>query len=68
MKTFSSEIVLPSKTSSATNSGTKPATEAQVYSVAQSIPTNNNQLANGCGYTTCIGTITSSDVATATNY
>ena len=26
------------------------------------IPTNNNQLANGCGYTTCIGTVVSSDL------
>jgi len=31
VKTFTSEPVLPSKTSSATNDGTKPATEAQVY-------------------------------------
>ena len=30
-KTFSTEPVLPSKTSDATNDGTKPATEAQVY-------------------------------------
>ena len=41
-KTFSAEPVLPSKTSAATNSGTKPATEAQVYTVAQAIPTVNN--------------------------
>ena len=27
------------------------------------IPTNNNQLANGCGYTTCTGTLVSSDLA-----
>lgn len=31
VKTFSAEPVLPSKTSDATNDGTKPATEAQVY-------------------------------------
>lgn len=41
-KTFSTEPALPSKTSAATNSWTKPATEAQVYSVAQNIPTVNN--------------------------
>ena len=33
-KTFTSEIVLPSKTTTATNDWTKPATEAQVYNVA----------------------------------
>lgn len=38
VKTFTSEPVLPSKTTDATNDGTKPATEAQVYGVAQSIP------------------------------
>ena len=26
------------------------------------IPTNNNQLANGCGYTTCTGTVVASDL------
>jgi hypothetical protein len=26
------------------------------------IPTNNNQLANGCGYTTCTGTLVASDL------
>lgn len=41
-KTFSTEPVLPSKSTSAWNNATKPATEAQVYSVAQNIPTVNN--------------------------
>ena len=27
------------------------------------IPTNNNQLTNGCGYTTCTGTVVASDLA-----
>lgn len=35
VKTFTVEPVLPSKSSAATNSGTKPATEAQVYNVDQ---------------------------------
>lgn len=39
VKTFSAEPVLPSKTTAATNTGTKPATEAQVYTVAQSVST-----------------------------
>ena len=34
IKTFSAEPVLPSKTTDATNDGTKPATEAQVYKKA----------------------------------
>lgn len=34
VKTFSAEPVLPSKTTDATNDGTKPATEAQVYKKA----------------------------------
>ena len=41
-KTFSAEPVLPSKTTAATNSWTKPATEAQVKTVADAIPTVNN--------------------------
>lgn len=39
VKTFSDEPVLPSKTTDATNSGTAPATEAQVYTVAQAVST-----------------------------
>ena len=31
LKTFTTEPALPNKTSAATNNGTKPATEAQVY-------------------------------------
>lgn len=38
VKTFTSEPVLPSKTSDATNSGTAPATEAQVKKVKDAIP------------------------------
>lgn len=38
-KTFSAEPVLPTKSTAATNSWTKPATEAQVYTVAQSVST-----------------------------
>jgi hypothetical protein len=38
--------VLPNKTTDATNDGTRPATEAQVYKVAQSIPTNVSDLNN----------------------
>lgn len=45
-KTFTSEPVLPNKTTDATNNGTKPATEAQVYKVAQDIPTNLSDLNN----------------------
>lgn len=37
VKTFTSEPILPSKTSTATNDWTKPATEAQVKAVADSI-------------------------------
>lgn len=51
-KTFSTSPVVPSKTSSATNSGTKIATEAQVYSVAQAIPTDVSELNNDVGYIT----------------
>jgi hypothetical protein len=33
------------------------------------IPTNNNQLTNGCGYTTCTGTVsTCADVISALGY
>lgn len=38
-KTFSAEPVLPTKSTAATNSWTKPATEAQVYTVAQAVST-----------------------------
>lgn len=50
VKTFSAEPVLPNKTTDATNNGTKPATEAQVYKVAQAIPTNVSELNNDSGY------------------
>lgn len=56
-KTFSTEPALPSKTSAATNSWTKPATEAQVYSVAQNIPTVYNSTIT---YTQAWDTITTS--------
>lgn len=42
-KTFSNEPVLPSKTTDATNDGTKPATEAQVYKKQNTI-SNSNKL------------------------
>ena len=41
VKTFGSEIVLPSKTTAATNSGTKPATEAQVYKILPTVMTES---------------------------
>lgn len=39
IKAFTDEPVLPSKTTDATNDGTKPATEAQVYNVADDLST-----------------------------
>ena len=51
-KTFTAEPVLPSKSTSAGNNATKPATEAQVYNVAQDIPTNVSELNNDAGYIT----------------
>lgn len=62
-KTFCTSPVVPSKTAAATNTGTAIATEAQVYSVKQSIPTNNSQLSNGCWYTTCTWTLTQSAIS-----
>lgn len=56
-KTFSAEPVLPSKTTDATNTWTKPATEAQVYKVAQAIPTVYNSTIT---YTQAWDTITTS--------
>ena len=35
----------------------------KIESVISSIPTNNNQLSNGCWYTTCTGTLVASDLA-----
>lgn len=46
VKTFWAEPVLPNKTTDATNNGTKPATEAQVYNVEQKIPTKVSDLNN----------------------
>lgn len=46
VKTFTSEPVLPSKTSSATNSWTAPATEAQVKAVADAIPTVDSSMSD----------------------
>ena len=51
-KTFSAEPILPNKTADATNNGTKPATEAQVYKVAQSVPTKVSDLTNDSWYIT----------------
>ena len=51
-KTFCTSPVVPSKTAAVTNTWTAIATEAQVYCVKQSIPTDNCQLANSCCYAT----------------
>lgn len=54
-KTFTAEPVLPSKSTAAGNNATKPATEAQVYNVAQDIPTvptNVSAFDNDAGYLT----------------
>ena len=61
-KTFCISPVVPSKCAAAVNCDTAIATEAQVYNVAQAIPTDNCQLANWCGYTTCTGTLVASDI------
>ena len=45
-KTFTSEIVLPSKTTAATNDWTKPATEAQVKLVADDVATINGMISS----------------------
>lgn len=52
---------MPSKTTAATNTGTAIATEAQVYAVAQNIPTKTSELTNDSGF------ITSSAVPTKTS-
>ena len=41
----------------------KNAVYDKIESVVSSIPTNNNQLSNGCWYTTCTGTLVASDLA-----
>lgn len=41
-KTFTTEFALPSKTSDATNDGTKPATEAQVYKKQDALAAGSN--------------------------
>ena len=51
-KTFAIEPVLPNKTADATNDWTRPATEAQVYKVAQSIPTAVSDLSNDLWFVT----------------
>ena len=61
-KTFTAEPVLPSKSTAAGNNATKPATEAQVYNVAQSIPTvptNVSAFNNDSGYLTSSTWVTS---------
>ena len=40
----------------------KNAVYDKIESVVSSIPTNNNQLTNGCWYTTCTGTLVASDL------
>ena len=61
-KTFCISPVVPEKCAAAVNCGTAIATEAQIYNVAQAIPTDNCQLANWCWYTTCTGTLVASDI------
>ena len=51
-KTFSTSPVVPSKTSAATNTWTAIATEAQVKTVADAIPTKVSQLSNDSNYAT----------------
>ena len=63
IKTFCISPVVPDKCAAAVNCGTAIATEAQVYNVAQAIPTDNCQLANWCWYTTCTGTLVAWDLA-----
>ena len=68
-KTFWTSPVVPSKTSAATNTGTAIATEAQVYTVAQAIPTVNNATLTVTQNWTSVGTFTanaSSNVTIAT--
>lgn len=57
-KTFTTEPALPNKTSAATNNGTKPATEKQVYDVAQDLNTLNNGVVKLTGDQTVNGTKT----------
>ena len=66
VKTFTSEPVLPSKTTAATNTGTKPATEAQVYAVAQAIPTVWNATLTLTQWGTSKGTFTANSTTATT--
>ena len=67
-KTFTAEPVLPSKSTSAGNNATKPATEAQVYDVAQAIPTNVSALNNDAGYITSASLPTVNDSTISYTY
>ena len=60
-KTFSTSPVVPSKSTDATNTWTAIATEAQVYKVAQTVPTDTWDLTNGAWF------ITSADLPTVNN-
>lgn len=60
-KTFSTSPVVPSKSADATNTWTAIATEAQVYKVAQAVPTDTWDLTNGAWF------ITSADLPTVNN-
>ena len=60
-KTFSTSPVVPSKSADATNTWTAIATEAQVYKVAQTVPTDTWDLTNGAWF------ITSADLPTVNN-
>ena len=67
-KTFTAEPVLPSKSTSAGNNATKPATEAQVYDVAQAIPTDVSELNNDAGYITSASLPTVNDSTISYTY
>lgn len=58
VKTFGSEPVLHSKTADATNDGTKPATEAQVYKKQDKIDSSNklsaDNVSNGTNNRVCV--------------
>ena len=58
IKTFSAEPVLPSKTTDATNDGTKPATEAQVYKKADPSDIHNVTVTINQGATSSVWSFT----------
>lgn len=69
-KTFTSEPVLPSKTTAATNNWTKPATEAQVYSKQDKLTPGTNITIEGntiSATNTTYSQVTKSDMETGTS-